>query len=90
MKAEELLKKIKKLEDISVMSYFPTVTKTKTESSVYYEDWSKGCDRYKIELINQFEKEVCTEQRNICAEIFIKTKLSDLCGRLFLNAPEPD
>lgn len=93
MKAEELLKKIKRLEDIAICSMFPTVLGTGTSLTKWDEDWFKRTDRYKINLINQFKKEECKKQRAICYQIWHREKfmLKGYSDKYSIeNAPEPE
>ena len=63
MKAEELLEKLKRLDRIAFSSLITTTT-------IYKEDWYKRVNRYKINLINQFKKEVDEEALKIIKEIY--------------------
>lgn len=71
MKAEELLKKLNKLDSIydlvnaEIEAYDVDIKKR------IYENWTKRKQKIQTNLISQFKKEVCKKQRE-ALEYFIK------------------
>ena len=76
--------KINKIKELAEKIYYRRTGLDSTKA-----DHEKNID-YAIAILNHFKKDICEEQRHICAEIYIETSLSELSHLKFINAQEPD
>ena len=95
MKAEELLKKLNKLNGI-----YSLITAELEAYDVYVrmsiiKNWRKRKEKIQLELINQFKTEACSQQRHICQVEMDKDSVQ-VNGKWYvscegvLNASEPE